>query len=481
MHHDTVKFMAGCPQCAVVTGGSRQHRPPLHPIPVSRPFQIIGVDIMELSTTERGNRYVLVFQDFLTKWPMVYPMPDQKSLRIAKLLVNEVIPQFGVPESLLSDRGTNLLSHLMTDVCRLLGIKKLNTTSHHPQCDGMVERFNRTLKTMLRKYAAEFSTQWDRYLPGALWAYRKVPHDSTGEKPSFLLYGLDCRTLTEAALLPAHVVEPTEVSDYREELVLSLSTARRQAAEAIQMAQTKYKASYDRRSRDMDYQIGDWVLVRFPQDETGRMRKLSRPWHGPYLVIDKRDPDITVVKVYTSQDGRIQVHQSRVVWCPPELPAGFYWYGSRRSTPGHPPRWVDKLLQGTIPPTAPEPQNSIDAGVGTQSSPDNTEDRNEPESENAESGPDGDVPQDPTTDPDVGQDENKDSTSDSTGDGDQDESPDEDLAVTGNTTQTPMKSQPRTITLHRGRREPPPRLKKSQLKDHSAGQDFEPRRLLLPA
>ena len=73
MHHDTVKFASNCPQCAVVTGGSRQHRPPLHPIPVCRPFQVIGVDIMELPTTERGNRYVLVFQDFLTKWLMVYP------------------------------------------------------------------------------------------------------------------------------------------------------------------------------------------------------------------------------------------------------------------------------------------------------------------------------------------------------------------------------------------------------------------------
>jgi len=147
---------------------------------------------MELPTTEEGNRYVLIFQDFLTKWPMAYPIPDQKSHRIAQLLVNEVIPQFGVPESLLSDQGTNLLSHLMMDVCKLLGMQKLNTTSHHPQCNGMVEHYNRTLKTMLRKYAAEFSTQWDRYLPGALWAYRNVPHYSTGEKPSFLLYGLDC-------------------------------------------------------------------------------------------------------------------------------------------------------------------------------------------------------------------------------------------------------------------------------------------------
>ena len=88
---------------------------------------------------------------------VVYPMPDQKSERIAKLLVNEVVPFFGVPEALLSDRGMNLLSHLMMDVCRLLGITQPNTTAYHPQCTGIVERFNRTLKSMLRKHAASIS------------------------------------------------------------------------------------------------------------------------------------------------------------------------------------------------------------------------------------------------------------------------------------------------------------------------------------
>ena len=97
---------------------------------------------MELPVTTAGNRYVLVFQDHLTKWPMVFPMPDQKSERIATLLVEEVVPFFGVPEALLSDRGTNLLSHLMLDLCELLGVKKLNTTAYHPQCNGMIERFN---------------------------------------------------------------------------------------------------------------------------------------------------------------------------------------------------------------------------------------------------------------------------------------------------------------------------------------------------
>ena len=348
MYSDTKTFTRNCPQCAVVTGGERPHRPPLHPIPVSRPFQIVGVDVMELPRTDRGNQYVLVFQDFLTKWPLAFPMPDQKSQRIAELLVNEVIPLFGVPESLLSDRGTNLLSHLMRDICSLLGITKLNTTAYHPQCDGMVERFNRTLKTMLRKHAATFGSQWDRYLPGVLWAYRNVPHDSTNEKPSFLLLGIDCRTPSEAALLPPQELEPTEVSAYREEVVLSLSTARRLAAESIKVAQARYKRTYDKSSRVPDYQLGDWVLVRFPQEETGRLRKLSRPWHGPYRVVERRDPDLTMVKVYAPQDGQIQVHQTRVAHCPPELPAGFFWYGTKRSSPGRPPRWVDQLLRGDL-------------------------------------------------------------------------------------------------------------------------------------
>ena len=151
---------------------------------------------MDLPATERGNKHVVVFQDYFTKWPMVFPVPDQKTLRIVELLTKEVIPFCGVPEAVLTDRGTNLLSHLMLDICSKLGITKMSTTAYHPECDGMVERFNRTLKFMLRKHADKFGMQWDQYLPGLLWACRNTPHESAGEKPSFLLFGIDCRTPT---------------------------------------------------------------------------------------------------------------------------------------------------------------------------------------------------------------------------------------------------------------------------------------------
>ena len=142
MYTDAQEFSRNCGECATVTGVGIRSKPPLHPIPVQKPFQIVGVDIMELPITTRGNRYVIVFQDFLTKWPLVFAAPDQKAIRIARLIAEELFPMFGVPDALLSDRGANLLAHVMQDVCQLLGVKKLNTTSYHPQCDGMVERLN---------------------------------------------------------------------------------------------------------------------------------------------------------------------------------------------------------------------------------------------------------------------------------------------------------------------------------------------------
>ena len=99
----------------------------------------------------------------------------------------------------------------MRDVGKLLGVKKLNTTTYHPECGSMAEHLNCTLKTMLRKRAVEFGTQWDRHLPGLLWENRNTPHEYTGEKPSFLLFGWDSHSPTEAALILANADVDTAV------------------------------------------------------------------------------------------------------------------------------------------------------------------------------------------------------------------------------------------------------------------------------
>ena len=139
MYVDAINYSKNCPECAIVLGREPSDSPPLQPMPVSHDFQIVGVDVMDLPKTECGNKHVLDFQDFLSKWPMVSPTSDQKTNRIMKHLTEDLISLFSVPEALLSDHGSNLLSNLMNDVCEVLGIEKQNTTAYHLQCDRLNE------------------------------------------------------------------------------------------------------------------------------------------------------------------------------------------------------------------------------------------------------------------------------------------------------------------------------------------------------
>jgi len=145
---------------------------------------------------------------------------------------------------------------------------------------------------------------------------------------------MDCRTPSDVKLLNPYPLHPADTQDYHEELSLSLQSGRQNAAHAIQAAQKHYKAQYDSKVTPTKYVIGNWVLVKFPTEESGRMHKLSRPWHGPYRITSVRGPDVDVAKVYHPQDGGIQVHQSRVKHCPPNFPAGFYWVRRQAERPG---------------------------------------------------------------------------------------------------------------------------------------------------
>lgn len=116
--------------------------------PVSGPFDRVGVDVIQFPRSASDNQYAVVFVDYLTKWPEIFPVP---AATIATLLVEVIVSRHGVPSVILSNRGKSFLSGLMTEVEELLGSHRVNTTAYHPQTDGLVERFNRTLTTMLAK------------------------------------------------------------------------------------------------------------------------------------------------------------------------------------------------------------------------------------------------------------------------------------------------------------------------------------------
>ena len=109
-----------------------------------------------------------------------------------------------------------------------------------------------------------------------------MPYETTGEIPLFLLFKMDCRSPIEAVLSPLCNQNEADVADFCAKLMESLLFARNLAAESIQKAQMKYKVQYDHKAKLDQHRIGKWVLIKFPNEESGKQRKLSKSWHGTY-------------------------------------------------------------------------------------------------------------------------------------------------------------------------------------------------------
>ena len=143
---------------------------PLQTVAAGSPMQIVAVDILgPLPERPSNNRYVMVAMDYFTRWAEAYAIPNQEAITIATKLVNELFLRFSVPEQLHSDQGRQFESRLMTEICSVLGIHKTHTTPYHPQSDRLVERFNRTLLSMLSTCCQDHPFTWECQLSKSVY------------------------------------------------------------------------------------------------------------------------------------------------------------------------------------------------------------------------------------------------------------------------------------------------------------------------
>ena len=186
---DVEGHCCGCAECQKTAPG-RQAVAPLVPLPiVDSLFERIAMDIVgPLPRSRSGYRFVLVVCDYATRWPEVMPLKSIDAGHVDEELM-VLFSRVGVPKEILTDQGSNFTSQLLKEVYWLLSIKLIRTSPYHPQTDGLVERFNQTLKAMLRRTGTDEGKDWDKLIPYVLFAYHEVPQLSTGFSPFELVYG----------------------------------------------------------------------------------------------------------------------------------------------------------------------------------------------------------------------------------------------------------------------------------------------------
>lgn len=235
-------------------------------------FEHLHIDIVGPLPISQGKRYLITIIDRCTSWPEIFPVEDITSETVAKTLFEGWITRFGCPLRITTDQGRQFESRIFESLSQFLGIHKIRTTPYHPQSNGMIERFHRTLKVALM--TRESNENWLKEIPTVLLGLRSSLREDTGYSSAEMTYGTPIR-------LPGGFFESSaaQLSTYEE------------FVKQIQKDITQMTSIPKRKNHNQaifvhpELKECSHVFVR-----CDRMKKaLTPPYEGPYPVISKTD------------------------------------------------------------------------------------------------------------------------------------------------------------------------------------------------
>ena len=283
MYQKLNAYIEKCVTCQ--TASTKKPRPPLQETDIPPyPFAKMALDLSgPYPTTMSGNRYIVSFIDIYSGWPEAYAVPDKAADRIVHLILEEIFPRFGCPLEIVSDNGTENVNRKVQETLDAMNIHHIKTSYYCPQANGRVERFHRTLHSVMMKKIQEDVQTWDLYLNQTLAAVRFHVNESSKFSPFFLLYNRDVVLPLDTILKP----RKRYVGEDMHKIALqqqhkSFTLVHRHMKEA----KRKQKEYADRNSKEENFQIGDPVYLKNHR----RASKLDIKWKGYYRITDQTGP-----------------------------------------------------------------------------------------------------------------------------------------------------------------------------------------------
>ena len=320
---DLDKFLKGCEACARYYPGNAPRKGMLNTPMVGEPWDRVSVDITgPHPRSSRSNQYILTLVDHFSKWAEAVPLRNHTAPTVARALMVHVFSRFGAPRQLLTDQGSEFQSELFLNLMKWMEIDKLRTTAFHPACNGVVERFHRTLNSMLGKAVSDSQRDWDDKLPLVLAAYRATPHVSTAMTPNKLFLGREIRMPIDLlmGLPPEETFKTTD--EYLERLHHNASEAYQLARKHLRVSAERRKRNYDIKTRPEEFSVGDWVYYHYPRRYLSKSLKWQKAYTGPYLVIRKIEP-VNYVLQKSVKSKPFVVHVDKLKKCLEDTPVSW--------------------------------------------------------------------------------------------------------------------------------------------------------------
>ena len=298
MHSDIKHYVQNVCCCLKQKRPTTTQREPLHPIETTSPFQLVSFDFLHLEKSKGGFEYILVIVDHFTRFAQAYPTRDKSAKTAAQKVYNDFILRFGYPQTIHHDQGGEFENKLFYQLDQICGITHSRTTPYHPQRNGQVERFNRTLLDMLRTLPETYKSRWSDHLNKVVYAYNCTRCDSTGYSPFYLLFGRDPPLAFDRLFdLRPFQEQKQPYEAYVDNWRKAMEQAHQLASEKATKTSTKGKRQFDKKARAILLKAGDRVLVRNLR-ETGGPGKVRAYWEkNIYIVTQQKGENVPVYEV----------------------------------------------------------------------------------------------------------------------------------------------------------------------------------------
>ncbi|GJT26032.1 reverse transcriptase domain-containing protein [Tanacetum coccineum] len=289
IYKDAYEFVKSCDACQRQGKISQRDEMPQNAIQVCEIFDVWGIDFMGPFPSSRGNKYILVAVDYLSKWVEAKALPTNDARVVVKFL-KSLFSRFGAPRAIISDRGTHFCNDKFDKVMSKYGVTHRLSTPYHPQTSGQVEVTNRGLKRILERTVGENRASWSDKLDDALWAFRTAYKTPIRCTPYKLVYGKACHLPVKLehkaywALKHANFDLKT-AGDHRKLQLNELSELRDQAYENSLIYKEKTKKLHDSKIKNRIFNVGDQVLL-FNSRLKIFSGKLKSRWFGPFTITE---------------------------------------------------------------------------------------------------------------------------------------------------------------------------------------------------
>ncbi|GJV69625.1 reverse transcriptase domain-containing protein [Tanacetum coccineum] len=239
--------------------------------------------------SSRGNKYILVAVDYLSKWVEAKALPTNDARVVVKFL-KSLFARFGTPRAIISDRGTHFCNDKFDKVMSKYGVTHRLATAYHPQTSGQFEVSNRGLKHILERTVGENRASWSDRLDDALWAFRTAYKTPIGCTPYKLVYGKSCHLPIELEHRAYWALKLVNFNlktarDHRKQQLNEHNELHDQAYENSLIYKERTKKLHDSKIKNRIFNVGDQVLL-FNSRLKIFSGKLKTRWSGPFTITE---------------------------------------------------------------------------------------------------------------------------------------------------------------------------------------------------